>query len=164
MRVVKLAPDGAEVARYPAEVVSRTADDAWVVVRAIWGYRQVDVAGLAFAPGDVLAEWFSPRHDFNAFAVHAPDGRFKGWYANVAFPARLDAGASPPLLTWHDLYVDVIVLPDGAPVVHDEDELAESGLAQSDPELHERILRARDELLDRHERRLPPFGAGSNAG
>ena len=36
-------------------------------------------------------------------------------------------------LYWHDLYVDVIVLRNGKPIVRDEDELAASGLASSTP-------------------------------
>jgi protein associated with RNAse G/E len=155
--LVKLAPDGSEAARYPGTVIARHDPETWVVVEAVWTYRQIEVAGLTFSPGDVLAEWFSPHHDFNVFAVHSPSGRFKGWYANVTYPARLNAQTSPPTLVWHDLYIDLIVLPDGASVIADEDELAESGIEQNDPPLHSRILRARDELLRRLEHRLPPF-------
>ena len=158
--IVKAAPDGSEVARYPGTVVAQADPEGWLVARAVWTYRQIDVAGLTFCPEDVLAEWFSPRHDFNAFAIHAVDGAFKGWYANVTYPARLSAAESPPTLTWRDLYLDVIVLPDGSAIVCDEDELAASGLALSDPPLHARILRARSEILHRLEQRLPPFAAG----
>ena len=163
LTVVKLAPNGAEAARYPAEVVSWMESGSWLLARAIWTYQQVEAEGLAFSPGDVLSEWFSPHDDFNAFAVYAPDGRFKGWYANVTYPAQLDVGASPPVLTWHDLYLDAIVLDGGAPIVCDEDELAASGLAENDPQLVRRIERARDEILHRLERRLPPFAAGAES-
>lgn len=158
LSVVKLAPDGSEVARYSGTVIAAEDADGWIVVQAVWTYRQIDAAGLTFAPGDMLAEWFSPHHDFNAFAVHAPNGVFKGWYANVTYPARLTVETVPPTVTWHDLYVDVVAMPDGTTIVCDEDELAASGLAERDPRLYPRILRARDEILRRHDRELAPFG------
>ena len=160
LSIVKLAPDGSEVVRYPGEVVARVEPGSWVVVQAVWTYRQIDVEGLTFSPGDVLLEWFSPRHGFNAFAVHAASGAFRGWYANVTHPARLDPDSSPPTLAWHDLYLDVVALPNGARIVCDEDELAASGLMPSNPRLYARILLARDEILDRLERRAVPFAAG----
>lgn len=160
LSVVKLAPDGSEVARYAGTVIAAEDADGWIVVQAVWTYRQIDAAGLTFAPGDVLAEWFSPHHDFNAFAIHTFDGLFRGWYANVTYPARLNAETVPPTLTWHDLYIDVVALPGGTTIVCDEDELAASGLEKDDPRLHRRILQARDEILHRHNRGLAPFGPG----
>lgn len=159
LTVVKLAPDGSEVARYPGTVASRSRTGGWVGVQAVWTYGRIDVEGLIFEPGDVLCEWFSPLADFNAFALHAPNRAFKGWYANVSYPAQLHVETVPPTLIWHDLYVDVIALPNGTTIVCDEDELAASGLAQRDPLLQRRILRARDEILQRSERRLAPFDA-----
>ena len=160
LTVVKLAPDGSEAARYPGTIVARKDHGSWVVVRAIWTHRHIEVEGLTFSPGDVLAEWFSPHHDFNAFAVHAINGELRGWYANVTLPARLDADASPPILAWQDLYLDVVALPDGTTTVCDEDELAASGLMQNDPRLYKRIVRARDEILARFARRTTPFADG----
>jgi hypothetical protein len=154
--VVKLAPDGSEAARYPGEIAAVRAD-GWIVVRATWTYRHLALDGLEFHPGDVLLEWFSPAAPFNAFAVSSPDGRFRGWYANVTHPARLDFSIEPPLLLWHDLYVDLIGLPDGAFTLRDDDELAASGLETSNPHLHAEILRARNELVTRFQSRLPPF-------
>ncbi len=109
------------------------------------------------APETILLEWFSPRHPFNAFAVFSPEERFKGWYANVTHPARLDVAADPPVLIWHDLFLDLVGLPDGSFTLRDDDELLASGLANADPELHARILEAQSELIRRFEHRLPPF-------
>jgi hypothetical protein len=159
LTVVKLAPDGSQVARYPGAVASHLRAGGWVEIQAAWTYRRIDIEGLIFEPGDVLHEWFSPLADFNAFALHAPNGAFKGWYSNVTFPARLQGETAPPTLIWHDLYVDVIVLADGTTTVCDEDELAASRLAQSDPHLQRRIVRARDEVLRRIGHRLIPFDA-----
>jgi predicted RNA-binding protein associated with RNAse of E/G family len=157
LQIVKLSPAGEEVARYPAVVIEAGATPPWVAVRATWVSRQHDLDGLLFVPGDTLHEFFSPAHPFNVFSVFAPDGRLRGWYANVTHPSRLDHSTEPPTITWHDLYVDVVALPDGATIVRDEDELAESGLAQCDPDLHRAILAARDELLRRRRDGAFPF-------
>ena len=156
LTIVKLAPDGSEAARYQGEVMDH-CEDSWVPVLATWTSRKIDVGGLAFCPGDKLLEWFSPRHPFNAFAVFSAANRLKGWYANVTHPARLDATQVPPVLIWHDLFLDLVGLPDGSFTVRDEDELLASGLPQAEPELYACILEAQSELIRRFERRVPPF-------
>jgi uncharacterized protein len=156
--VVKLAPDGSFVTDYPGEVVVGAAPAPWLCVRAVWDNRLVVLDGLAFHPGDVLLEYFSPSAWFNAFAVHAPDGARRGWYANVTHPARFDPAANPPTLTWHDLFVDVVAVPGAPPVVRDEDELAASGLAAIDPHLHAAIGCGRDAILAGLAAGAFPFG------
>ena len=156
LTVVKLAPDGSEAARYHGEVAGHR-EDSWLLIQATWTNRTIELEGLSFCPGDQLLEWFSSSDPFNAFAVFSPQDNFKGWYANVAHPARLDATGNPPVLFWHDLYLDLIGLPDGSFTLRDEDELLASGLADADPELHARILEARRELIRRFQGRLPPF-------
>lgn len=163
--VVKLAPEGAEVTRYPGTVRDNPVPAPWLAIEARWVDRRVAMDGLSFEPGDTLREYFSPRHRFNAFAVFAPDGDLRGWYANVTHPTRLDAVAEPPIITWRDLYLDVVALPDGRVAIRDEDELAESALADRNPALHATILRARDEILDLLTRRAFPFhDRGENGG
>lgn len=157
LQIVKLAPDGVEVARYPGEVIEAGAPVPWVAVRATWVSRRHDLNGLLFVAGDRLHEFFSPRHPYNVFSVWGPDGRLRGWYANVTYPARLETATDPSTLSWHDLYLDVVALPDGTTVVRDEDELAEAGIAGTDPDLHALILAARDELLDRRRTGTVPF-------
>lgn len=157
LRIVKLAPNGTEVAHYPGVVIEAGAPPPWVAVQATWVSRPYDLDGLLFLPGDTLHEFFSPQHWFNLFAVFAPDGALRGWYANVTYPARLDPTTDPMTLYWHDLYVDVVALPDGTIVVRDEDELASVSLAETNPDLCQRILAARDELLRCHAERAFPF-------
>lgn len=170
LTVVKLAPDGSETTRYPGEVVAAGAPPPWLAVRARWVDRPVELDGLRFEPGDVLDEFFSPRHRFNAFAVFAPDGHLRGWYANVTHPARLDlepepglgAASGAPLLVWHDLYIDLVALPDGRATVRDEDELAAAGVAAQQPALAAAITAARDELVARFGQRRVPFHQGED--
>jgi hypothetical protein len=157
LRIVKLAPDGAEVASYPGVVIDAGAESPWIAIQATWVSRQYDLDGLLFVPGDTLHEFFSPVHPFNLFSVFAPDGTLRGWYANVTYPARLDPTTAPPTLVWHDLYVDVVALPNGTVVVRDEEELAAAQVALLDPALHAAIVEARDELLRRFAARAFPF-------
>lgn len=138
--VRKLRPDGSEVACYPGQVMPGLG--GWIAVRAEWRRQRIDLGCLDFEPGDLLHEYFSPDQPFNAFAVFAPQGRFKGWYCNVTYPARIESDQ----ISWQDLYIDIIVCRDGRKVVLDEDELAESGSKQTDPGLYQYILDARDVL------------------
>lgn len=155
LTIVKLAPDGSEAARYPGSVIETPAP--WLVARARWVIHEVRTDGLSFVPGDRLHEFFSPEHWFNVFSVFAPNGGLRGWYANVTYPSRLEFDAGAATLFWHDLYLDVIVLPNGEITVRDEDELAASGLESSDPDLHARILATRDEIVALARARDFPF-------
>jgi hypothetical protein len=157
LTIVKLAPDGERVTTYPAWVIEAGAPEPWIAARADWVRKVVELDGLRFIPGDRLHEFFSPAHPFNLFSVWSPEGALRGWYANVTYPTRLDVSTSPATLYWHDLYVDVIGLPDGVVVVRDEDELDEARVAESDPALYALITAARDELLRRLAARHFPF-------
>jgi Protein of unknown function (DUF402) len=159
LSIVKLAPDGSEAARYAGEVAAGIDGDGWTVVSARWTHGTMELDGLELRTGDHLLEWFSPRHSVNAFAVMTANGRLKGWYANVTHPARLDLSTDPPTLIWHDLFVDLVGLPDKTFTMRDDDELEASGLHHLDPELHGIILEARGELIRRFEREEPPFAA-----
>jgi len=147
LEIVKLAPDGSVAARYPGVVMAFDAAANWLTVRAKWRLHEIETGGLRFIPGDELHEYFSPAYGFNVFSIFSPEGELRGWYANVTHPTRIEFETTPPMLSWHDLYVDLIVLPDGRRVVRDEDELKASGFEAKDPALHALILKTRDELI-----------------
>lgn len=157
LQIVKWSPEGVEVARYPGEVIAAGAPAPWVALRATWVSRAHDLDGLLFVAGDRLHEFFSPRHPYNVFSVWTPDGTLRGWYANVTHPAQLDTGTKPMTLTWHDLYLDVVALPDGKTVVRDEDELAAAKIADNDRNLYAMIQASKEELLVRRMNREFPF-------
>ncbi len=150
--IVKLAPDGHEVTRYPGRTIL-CPDTEWVALEADWTRQLLEIAGLSFVTGDRLIECFSDQHPFDAFAVLSPEGDLRGWYANVTWPSWIEEG-SPSVLYWHDLYIDVIALPDGQFTILDEDELADAAVGD---ELRAMIEAARDELVARFERREMPF-------
>ena len=155
--IVKRSPAGENRVHYPGVVVESTIEEPWIEIEARWTTPTVVQAQLSFEPGDVLRELFSPIHPFNAFAVYRPTGELKGWYANVTFPTLVEHDHDRPSVIWHDLYIDIVASPDGEVHVLDEDELEEADLAERDPDLHERIIAARDELLDRFRSRQAPF-------
>jgi hypothetical protein len=163
LRIVKLGPNGNEVTSYPGRVIECDAPEPWVVARADWVLKSIEMDGLRFVPGDRLHEFFSPANPFNVFSVWSPEGVLRGWYANVTHAARLDLATDLISLYWHDLYIDVIALPNGVVTVRDEDELDEAGLASSDPNLHAMILRTRDGLLRLFADRAFPFHESSAA-
>jgi hypothetical protein len=155
--IVKLRPDGSEAARYPGRVLAAHAPADWLAARAIWTRDAIELDGLQFLPGDHLHEFFSLSQPFNCFSVFTADGTLRGWYANVTHPTTFVLDAGHLTLFWHDLYLDIIALPDGTVTVRDEDELATSGLEQQNPELHAKVLRARDRLLQLLTARDVPF-------
>ncbi len=148
---------GEDRVSYPATVVASDLPTPWVETETHWTMDTVVQAHLTFETGDILREIFSPVHPYNAFAAYTAQGDFKGWYANVTYPTLLETSTELPRLIWHDLFIDIVASPDGTVAVLDEDELADSGLAETDPLLAARILDARDLLLDRFQRRQPPF-------
>ena len=159
--VTKLNPAGEAVTTYAATVVDVGAPAPWLALEARWTFKVIETHGLAFHPGDRLVEYFSPEHPYDVFAVFAPDGALRGWYANVTHPTMIDPRRDPPSVVWHDLYLDVVMLPGGKPVLVDEDELDASGLRARDPRLDARIRAAADHLLGLARAGRFPFDAGA---
>jgi protein associated with RNAse G/E len=157
LECVKVDPDGEIVTRYPGVVIEAGAPEPWIAVQATWVTKVVDLNGLRFIPGDTMHEFFSPQHPFNLFSIFSPEGTLRGWYANVTYPTVVEHRAGAHSLYWHDLYLDVVALPDGSIFVRDEDELEEAGVSASNPALCARIIAAKDELVRRASAREFPF-------
>ena len=158
LEIVKLDPDGEHVVTYPGRVLPNSGQPDWLVTEARWVNKTVDLDGLVFHTGDRLIESFSARYPFNCFAVLDPEtDALRGWYANVTYPVRVQAGSELVRVTWHDLYLDVIGNPGGYLSLRDEDELAESGLKFSNPALHAAILGVAEHVMDRMSSRAFPF-------
>jgi hypothetical protein len=159
--MVKRHVDGEERARYPGEVRPTLAESPWVEIEAIWTLPRFARPLLTFEPGDILREFYSWQHPYNAFSVFTPSGEHKGWYANVTCPSFIEQEVQGPVLVWHDLLLDVIANAAGDFEVLDEDELEESGLAHSDPDLHQRIVTACEAMIEALRNRTGPFVASA---
>ncbi|MFJ2910548.1 DUF402 domain-containing protein [Streptomyces sp. NPDC087228] len=139
--------------RYPADVVR--ADGTRVTVRAPWAAPGVrDFGSVRFEPGDVFTEHYWRDRWFAVKEVRTGAGELKGWYCDITRPAVLRDGE----LLVEDLDLDLWVSADGTSVLRlDEDEFAESGLAERDPAAAGAARRALDEL--EHLARTEGFAA-----
>jgi hypothetical protein len=121
-------------------------DGTRLTVRAPWAAPGVrDFGFVRFEPGDVFTERYWRDRWYAVKEVHAANGTRKGWYCDIARPAAVDTGAGEVRV--EDLDLDLWVSGDGGSVLRlDEDEFAESGLADTDPEAARQAVRALDEL------------------
>ncbi len=160
VRIVKLRPNGSEATSYDGVELPGPFPEDWRGFRAEWTMGTVNSGGLVFEIGDYVHEYFSPTAWFNAFALFAPGGQIKGWYANVTWPATFENGPEIESVVWHDLFVDLIGFPDWQYLILDEDELQASGMVEEEPDLVTLILLARDTMIARFTGRDFPFHEG----
>ncbi|MFF7476433.1 DUF402 domain-containing protein [Streptomyces sp. NPDC008092] len=126
---VVLVKAGRTKIRYPAELLRD--DGNRIAVRAPWaGDTPRDFGFVRFEQGDVFTEFYWRDRWYAVKEVRAADGTLKGWYCDVTRPATLAGGR----LVVEDLDLDLWRSADGTDVRRlDEDEFAESGLAERDP-------------------------------
>ncbi|WP_030179083.1 DUF402 domain-containing protein [Streptomyces sp. NRRL S-813] len=139
---VVLVKGGRTKLSYPGELV---ADDGTrIAVRALWAGAGVrDFGFVRFEPGDVFTEYYWRDRWYSVKEVRDGGGRLKGWYCDITRPAEF----SGTELVAEDLDLDLWRSADGTDVRRlDEDEFAESGLAERDPEAAARAVAALDEL------------------
>ncbi len=139
---VVLVKAGRTKIRYPAELLGD--DGNRIAVRAPWAGSGIrDFGFVRFEPGDVFTEYYWRDRWYSVKEVRAADGSVKGWYCDVTRPA-LRSGTE---LVVEDLDLDLWRSADGRDVRRlDEDEFAESGLAETDPEAASAAVAALDTL------------------
>ncbi|MGX5208759.1 DUF402 domain-containing protein [Streptomyces violaceus] len=139
---VVLVKAGRTKIRYTGELL--TDDGTRVAVRAPWAGSGVrDFGFVRFEPGDVFTEYYWRDRWYAVKEVRSATGTLKGWYCDVTRPAR----RSGPELVVEDLDLDLWRSADGTDVRRlDEDEFADSGLSETDPEAAAAALAALDEL------------------
>ncbi|MGW2641477.1 DUF402 domain-containing protein [Streptomyces sp. NPDC001348] len=126
---VVLVKGGRTKIRYESELLED--DDSRITVRAPWAGAGVrDFGFVRFEPGDTFTEHYWRDRWYSVKEVRAADGTLKGWYCDITRPAVLTGTE----LVVEDLDLDLWRSADGSDVRRlDEDEFAESGLAESDP-------------------------------
>jgi hypothetical protein len=139
---VVLVKAGRTKIRYTGELL--TDDGTRLAVRAPWAGSGVRNFGFVrFEPGDVFTEYYWRDRWYAVKEVRSATGALKGWYCDVTRPA-LRSGSE---LVVEDLDLDLWCSADGSDVRRlDEDEFAESGLGESDPQAASAALAALDEL------------------
>jgi predicted RNA-binding protein associated with RNAse of E/G family len=115
--VHKLDEAGNEVWSYQGRLLVRQPN-RWTL-EATFGRKETRVGDLIMEAGDRFVETFYADRWYNVFEVH--DGgtdRLKGWYCNLARPARL-AGRD---VFQEDLALDLVVYPGGAMEILDRED------------------------------------------
>jgi hypothetical protein len=151
--VHKLNENGQEVWRYRGEVLERS--DNSVTLQAYYDHDDLDFQRLQIRRGDRFIETFYRDRWYNIFAIYdVDDNHHKGWYCNIARPARLEAED----IFADDLALDLIVTPEGESVVLDEDEFAALEIS---PEERQQALETLAELSTMAADKSGPFGITS---
>ena len=119
-------------------------DGSHIVVRAPWAEESArDLGFVRFEPGDLFTEHYWRDRWYSVKEVRGPGDTLKGWYCDVARPARI-AGDR---LVSKDLDLDLWVASDLATILRlDEDDFTSSGLSETDPHAAAQARRALDEL------------------
>jgi len=118
MTVRKLDHAGRLVTAYPGRVLRRM--DTSIVLETAWERLPLDLGYVVLETGDRWVEFFYADRWYNAFRIHAADGRLKGIYCNITRPAEITATT----VSAEDLALDLWIDPQGRVMVLDEDEFA----------------------------------------
>lgn len=151
--VHKLDVQGREVWAYQGEALVR--EPHRIVLRALFDREDVMVRELSLRRGDYFVETFYSDRWYNVFAVHDRDsGGLKGWYCNITRPAWFDPSGEH--IYADDLALDLVVYPNGAWSVLDEEEFAALALSPHERQMARQAL---EQLQRRAASRQEPFEA-----
>ena len=104
--------------------------------------------------GTLSTEFFWTNRWYSVFRFREPEGRLRNFYGNLNTPPRLEGG----ILSFVDLDIDVLVRPDFAYTILDEEEFEQhSKQFNYTEEFRRSAFRALEELLELIERRDFPF-------
>lgn len=96
-----------EVHRFNCSLVERSAGEL-VVLYVVPG--AVDLDGINIPPKTRSFGYFWESRPYNAYHFVTPQGKTLALYFNISDSTRIDMS----VVTWRDLVVDVLVLPDGS--------------------------------------------------
>lgn len=149
--VHKLDERGGEVWSYEGRLIERR--DASLRIEAEFDHDDVEFYGLTLRRGDRFVETYYADRWYNVYAIHdVDDGRLKGWYCNLARPARFQGDH----IYAEDLALDLIVFPDGGRRLLDEDEFAALNLTHEEKaQVHEALVEL-EALIDARQGPFSP--------
>ena len=151
--VHKLNERGQEVWRYEGMVLERTENR--VTLQAHFDHDDLDFHSLQIRRDDRFVETFYNDRWYNIFAIHdVDDDHLKGWYCNIARPACIEVDH----VYADDLALDLIVTPEGEPLILDEEEFAALEIS---PEERQKALETLAELMAMAAEKSGPFGLRS---
>lgn len=128
--VVKLDPVGRELFRYPGWVLARDANS--ITLEAYFSWPDTPVKEVILQRGDRFVETYFNDRWYNIFEIYGRDsGHLKAYYCNIGYPALIEDG----MVSYRDLALDLLVLPDGQQYVLDEEEFQQLRLPQEPTQL-----------------------------
>jgi protein associated with RNAse G/E len=115
--IIKLNTQRQETWRYQGRILSQDADS--LLIEAFFNRVDLPFHGIILRENDRFLERYYTNRWYNIFEIHdrENDG-LKAWYCNVTTPAEIEPGR----IAYVDLALDLLVYPDGAYLVLDEDE------------------------------------------
>jgi uncharacterized protein len=116
--VIKQNILGKATVSYEGEILAYLPDG--LVLEALWTLPTRDLGYARFEPGDRFTEYYYTDRWFNIFKITGASGIPKGWYCNIAEPARIFDDHIEQV----DLFLDVWINSQGDPLILDEDEFA----------------------------------------
>ena len=123
--VIKLDHDGQEVYRYPGWELAR--DSRSITLEAFFSWGDTPVKEVVLQRGDRFVETYFTDRWYNIFEIYAYDtGILKAYYCNIGYPAQI----ADDVVSYRDLALDLLVLPDGQQFVLDEDEFYQLNLPE----------------------------------
>lgn len=145
----KLSANGDELVSYQGEVIERGPDS--ITIKAIFARDGARFGTLEIERGDQFIETFYEDRWYNVFEIRdGKSNRLKGWYCNIARPARIEDNE----LRQEDLALDFAVDPVGRAYVFDRAEFEELHLSGEE---REQALSALAELQEQLRYRRGPF-------
>lgn len=147
--VVKLNARGEALIQYQGEIIERLPNR--VIIQAYWKLPVKDLGYTHFEPGDRFIEYYYTDRWYNIFDISAASGKRKGWYCNIAHPAKIFDDRIEQI----DLLLDVWVDPEGKTLILDQDEFEADTTLNA--ELRKGALQGLHELFQVIAARKEPF-------
>lgn len=123
--VIKYDIHQVEQWRYQGVILQKTPSQ--ILIEAYFDRSDIQAGGLLLSRGDRFLEIYFEDRWYNVFEVYAgSSNQKKGWYCNVSKPVVITERS----ISYIDLALDLVVLPDGQQAVLDEDEFLEIDLDQ----------------------------------
>jgi hypothetical protein len=146
--VLKRDLSGEVTWQYEGRVLNREAN--CVVLEAFFNRDDMLFMDVVLKRGDRFVETFYTDRWYNVFEIYdRDDGKFKGWYCNVGYPAVLGLDT----VSYIDLALDLWVAADGKQTVLDEDEFLELSI---DVLTRAQAISALEELKQKFANKKPP--------
>jgi len=147
--VLKRGLDGEVTWQYEGRVLKRETN--CVVLEAFFNRDDMPFMDVVLKRDDRFVETFYSNHWYNVFEIYdRDDGKFKGWYCNIGYPAVLEKGT----VSYIDLALDLWVATDGTQTVLDEGEFLELSM---DVMTRAQAVSALEELKQKFANEKPPI-------